>query len=108
LEAICARELAIERVETPVFLVDYDDVPQPLHACSLFWRSWFGGVANVIPMGPANIAAAVKAALLRFTRSMNNCRRFIVLIGFAGIIAARRYKQITTSQKNGDVSVAIM
>jgi hypothetical protein len=30
------------------------------------------------------------------------------LIGFAGTIAVRRYKQMTTSQKNGDVSVAIM
>ncbi len=31
----------------------------------------------------------------------------MILIGFAGTIAARRYKQMTTSQKNGDVSVAI-
>ncbi len=32
----------------------------------------------------------------------------MVLIEAAGTIAAKRYKQMTASQKNGDVSVAIM
>jgi hypothetical protein len=38
---------------------------------------------------------------------MNDCRGFIILIGFERTIAARRYKQMTSLQKNGDVSVAI-
>jgi hypothetical protein len=32
----------------------------------------------------------------------------MISIGFAGIISAGRYKQMTASQKKGDVSVAIM
>lgn len=60
------------------------------------------------PVGPTNIAVAVKTAVVRFRTLMNNCRGFIIAIGFPGTIAARRYKQMTTSQKNGDVSVAIM
>ena len=55
-----------------------------------------------------NIAVAVKAAVVRFAKSMINCRDFMILIKVVGTIAARRYKQMTTSQKNGDVSVAIM
>jgi hypothetical protein len=62
----------------------------------------------VTPIGPTNIALAVKAAVIRFTTSMNNCRGFIIAFGFPGTIAARRYKQMTASQKNGDVSVAMM
>jgi len=56
----------------------------------------------------AGFTLAVKAAMERFTTSMNNCRGFIIAIRFAGTIAARRYKQMTISQKNRDVSVAIM
>src|SRR5262249_35693528 len=31
LKSVRSRELAVKRVETPVFLVDHNDVPQPLH-----------------------------------------------------------------------------
>jgi hypothetical protein len=56
----------------------------------------------------SNIAVAVKAAAVRFSTSMNDCRGFIFFVSFAGTIAAPRDKQMTTSQKNSDVSVAIM
>ena len=43
LKPICARELAIERVETPVLLVNHNNVPQTLHRVLAFlalviWR----------------------------------------------------------------------
>jgi hypothetical protein len=48
-------------------------------------------------------------AAARFSESMSDCRSFIVLFGGFGVtIAAGSYKLMTASQKNGDVSVAIM
>jgi hypothetical protein len=31
LETVCAGKLTIKRIEAPVFLINNDDMPQPLH-----------------------------------------------------------------------------
>jgi hypothetical protein len=49
--------------------------------------------------GPKNVAAAVTVALLRFTKSIKNCRGFMILNYFVRTITAPRYKQMTTSKK---------
>jgi len=63
---------------------------------------------NVKPVESTNIAAAITVTAARFTKSMSDCRSFIIFVWcFVLTIAAPRYKQMTARQKNGYVSVAI-